>query len=341
MQSHPIPDGEASRNEAVECLCLLDTPAEERFDRVTRLATRVFQAPIAMVTLIHGQRQWFKSAQGHLLTETPRNESFCQYTIMGRKPLVVTDPLDDPRFSELPAVRHLGVRFYAGVPLKDSTGKSVGTLCVLDVQPRQFSREDLHTLRDLGRCLESELRLEGLQAAEQEMMKKMIAQQRLAATDPVTRGWSVEQTLKLLRKFRTERRHTAASAVAVLEVEVGRVEEVNADFGREAGDLLMRAAANRLRANLQMEMSLGRLPGPRLLVMLLRGGGDSQEQECQALLKQIHRPTLPHPKGSLPIEIFGGYVVESSDESDQELLSRAEEALARAREGGRGTLVRL
>lgn len=149
---------EAQRLETLGRLHLLDTPPEERFDRITRLATALFQMPIALLTLIDRDRQWFKSSCGFDIRESPRDESFCAHAVVSRELLVVPDALRDDRFADHPAV--LGsprVRFYAGYPLILSDGVCVGTLCVVDTRPREFGDGDRAHLCDLAKLAASEL----------------------------------------------------------------------------------------------------------------------------------------------------------------------------------------
>lgn len=154
----PLPHNEEERLDAVHRLGLLDTEAEERFDRHTRIAAAALDAPIALVTLVDRDRQWFKSHLGFDFSETPRDIGFCSHAILEDEPLVVTDALHDDRFAENPAV--VGdprVRFYAGVPLRLSDGARVGALCIVDHKPRQLSPAQLRMLQDIARLVEEEL----------------------------------------------------------------------------------------------------------------------------------------------------------------------------------------
>jgi len=158
MIKPPIPADEARRLETLRSLKLLDTPPEERFDRVTRLAQRVFGVPIALVSLVDADRQWFKSRQGLEATETPREISFCGHAIVNDRILVVNDAAGDERFCDNPLVScDPNIRFYAGYPINAPDGSKVGTLCVIDRKPREMSKEDLSLLRELGRMVEEEL----------------------------------------------------------------------------------------------------------------------------------------------------------------------------------------
>ena len=168
------PPDEDRRLQALRSLALLDTEAEERFDRITRTATRLFGVPIALVSLVDECRQWFKSKQGLKVTETSRDISFCGHAILGPGPLVVPDALQDPRFADNPLVTGPPyIRFYAGFPLRGPGDQNLGTLCLISPEPRGFSETDQRQLRDLAAWAERELNqiplaeaLEALQHSE-------------------------------------------------------------------------------------------------------------------------------------------------------------------------------
>ena len=157
MKTPEFPSNEAHRLSALDELQLLDTPPEERFDRLTRLAARTFNIPIALVSLVDRDRQWFKSRHGLEAPETARDISFCGHAILREESLVIENALNDERFSGNPLVTGApNIRFYAGAPLHDRYGYRVGTLCVIDNKPRTFSDDDKVTLRDLADLVERE-----------------------------------------------------------------------------------------------------------------------------------------------------------------------------------------
>jgi PAS domain S-box-containing protein len=154
------PANEGERLVDLRRLCILDTAAEERFDRITRLAARVLDVPIALVSLVDADRQWFKSRVGLDATETPRDVSFCGHAILGSEIFVVPDALADERFADNPLVTQPpAIRFYAGHPLIGLAGHPIGTLCIIDTHPRQLSATDLQTLKDLAAVAEYEIKL--------------------------------------------------------------------------------------------------------------------------------------------------------------------------------------
>ena len=163
MKSPEYPPEEPQRLSALEATKLLDTPPEERFDRVTRLAAEAFDVPIALVSLVDRERQWFKSCYGLGVRETGRDISFCGHAILKSEAFVVSDALADERFSDNPLVTgEPHIRFYAGAPLEDRSGFRIGTLCIIDKKPRGFSNRDEKTLRDLADIIERELQFQEL-----------------------------------------------------------------------------------------------------------------------------------------------------------------------------------
>ncbi|MDB4032427.1 sensor domain-containing diguanylate cyclase, partial [Porticoccaceae bacterium] len=149
---------EAVRLTTLRSLDILDSLGEERFDRLTRMAKHMFRVPIALVSLVDENRQWFKSCVGLDVNETSRDISFCGHAILGDEVFVIRDTLKDDRFADNPLVLDdPHIRFYAGCPIKVANGSRIGTLCIIDREPRDFSAEDEELLKDLAAMVEQEL----------------------------------------------------------------------------------------------------------------------------------------------------------------------------------------
>jgi phosphoribosyl 1,2-cyclic phosphodiesterase/DNA-binding response OmpR family regulator len=146
-----IPADEERRIASLRELKILDTEPEERFDRVTRLAAALFDVPMALITLVDEERQWFKSCLGSSAKETSRDAAFCAHVVYSREPMIIPDAFQDVRFADNPLViNEPRIRFYAGYPLTLDDGSCIGTLCLLDTRPRTLEGPDLERLHDLA-----------------------------------------------------------------------------------------------------------------------------------------------------------------------------------------------
>lgn len=175
--SCPTPSNEVDRQARLDQYEILDTPPEESFDRLTRIASHIMGTPIALVSLIDRDRQWFKSRVGLEATETPRDIAFCAHAIMFPKPFIVRDAAMDERFSNNPLVtQEPRIRFYAGAPLTTRDGLNLGTLCAIDRMPRDPTKEQIDALTDLAQLTidEFELRSAGKHALEEVAKRKRL-----------------------------------------------------------------------------------------------------------------------------------------------------------------------
>lgn len=160
MIAPPYPLDELARLESLRSIDILDTAPEERFDRITRTAKRLFGVEVCLISLIDADRQWFKSKQGLEVCETGREVAFCAHAIFDDKVFIVGDASTDPRFAQNPLVTgDPHIRFYAGCPVRGPMGHRVGTLCLIDGKPRGLSVAEQNTLRDLAAMVEDELAL--------------------------------------------------------------------------------------------------------------------------------------------------------------------------------------
>lgn len=158
MLEPPKSVDETQRLMSLHSLRILDTPSEDRFDRITRMAQRMFGVETCLVSLVAEDRQWFKSKQGLDACETGRDISFCGHAILGDELFIVDDASKDPRFADNPLVTGgPEIRFYAGYPIHGPHGFRIGTLCLIDSKPRVLTEDERQTLLDLGGLVEDEL----------------------------------------------------------------------------------------------------------------------------------------------------------------------------------------
>ncbi|NVM78478.1 diguanylate cyclase (GGDEF)-like protein [Duganella sp. SG902] len=262
MKEPGIPQNEALRLATLKALDVLDTPAEERFDRVTRMAKRLFRVPIALVSLVDEDRQWFKSIQGIDACETPRNVSFCGHAILGDDIFLIRNALADERFADNPLVTgDPHIRFYAGCPLRSGDGMKVGTLCIIDTVPREFDQDDAIALRDLATIVEAEL-----------------TAFQTATTDELTqisnrRGFM--QLAQYALSFCVRNQQKASLAF----IDLDRFKPINDNFGHAEGDLALAAFAEVMCASFRSTDLFARLGGDEFVV-LLAGAGESDAEKA-------------------------------------------------------------
>ncbi|MDX5364459.1 MAG: GAF domain-containing protein [Pseudazoarcus pumilus] len=162
MPAAPLPSNESERLAALRALLILDTPPDQRLDRIVGFAAEEFDVPIALLSLVDADRQWFKARVGLDVCETTREHAFCAYALHASTPLAVPDALLDARFADNPLVTGApGIRFYAGAPLCLEGGLVLGTLCIIDTRPRELDTLDLHILEALRDLILEEILQEG------------------------------------------------------------------------------------------------------------------------------------------------------------------------------------
>lgn len=341
MTPPKTPDNEAERACALRSLLVLDTPAEERFDRITRMARKLLGTDIALVSLVDSQRQWFKSAQGLDAPETGRDISFCGHAILGEEAFVVRDARDDPRFADNPLV--LGdpsIRLYAGQPLHGPDGHRVGTLCVIDREPRSLGADDLRTLKDLAITVERELEVCALSASEEALRRELAQAREVANTDPLTRVWNRGAIVRLL-EVELRRARQTGEGVGVAMVDLDHFKRINDTFGHPGGDEVLRVAAQHMRASLRRQDSVGRYGGEEFLIVMTGCDRSDSMQVSARMRHQIAESAVLLPRGpctvTASIGVWQG--VPGQEDSAEAVISAADTALYQAKQAGRDQVV--
>jgi diguanylate cyclase (GGDEF)-like protein len=268
MKAPEKPLDEATRLDTLRALNILDSSPEERFDRLTRLAKRLFGVPIALVSLVDEDRQWFKSCQGLAASETPRDISFCGHAILGEDIFLIPDAALDERFHDNPLVKgEPHIRFYAGCPLRVPNGSTLGTLCIIDREPRELTGDDLALLTDLARMAEQEL-----------------AAVQLATMDELT-------MLSNRRGFEALARHALGLCkrlerpASMLFFDLNLFKDINDRYGHAEGDRALIQFAELMKETFRESDVLGRLGGDEFAVLLT----NSPSEELDRILERFRR----------------------------------------------------
>jgi PAS domain S-box-containing protein len=196
-----LPVDEEARLEALRALEILDTAPEPEFDDLALIASQICNTPISLISFVDRERQWFKAKVGVETKETSRDLAFCAYAMLQQGLFVVSDAMDDPRFSTNPLViADPKIRFYAGAPIRSPDGHALGTICVLDRTPRQLTEKQENALRALSRQVEGQLELRrrllhDRKEADEALHEKEISVKVLVDQMPAVL-WSVDRTLR-------------------------------------------------------------------------------------------------------------------------------------------------
>lgn len=309
---------------------VLDSQPEPQFDRIVTLAKRALRVPIALISLVDEERQWFKARDGLSVDQTPRSQAFCDHAIRRREVMVVEDAQLDPRFQDNPLVTgEPGIRFYAGAPLITHDGQALGTVCVIDLVPRSFDAADQETLTDLAAIVMDELEL---RLANRELAV-------LAQTDPLTGSLNRRTFFSLSEREMGRRRRTGCD-IAVLVLDIDHFKKVNDTYGHNVGDRVLAQFADQIGQTIRVQDVFARLGGEEF-GMILPDTSVAKAVETGERLRRIVEQTPIHTDSG-PVRItvsLGAATVQPGETSVEPALRRADEALYRAKHCGRNRVV--
>lgn len=261
MRAPPVPENEVLRLDALRSAFCAYAPREDRFDRITRTAKRLLHVPIALISIIEQDEQWFRSVQGLEVAHTPRDISFCGYVVGLNQSFCIPDTWNDPDFADNPLVTGPpGIRSYLGWPLELAPGIAVGSLCVIDTMPRTFGNEDFEALSDLARMAEAELKADAGANLQSKLLMRLDVLQRKGALDPLTGCWNIRGFRELLA-LGVEDASQQGTDVAVCNIHVNDLQKVADAAGYTSLDTLTSLLAQVLRKRLPTQGALARL-GP-------------------------------------------------------------------------------
>lgn len=310
---------EGGRLAALERYEVLDTEREEAFDKLTELVRSVLGVPMAAVSLIDAERQWFKSIAGLDACETSRDISFCAHAIKQHGPMVVPDATLDVRFARNPLVTGAPrIRSYLGAPLTTPDGYNIGTLCAIDTSPRTFTSYDISILTSFAKLVLNELEL-----------------RQIAMSDSLTGAMTRRAWIRAAKQeIARHNRHGTAASVILFDID--HFKKINDTQGHPAGDAILQALTQNARETLREGDQLGRLGGEEFAILLpqtdVQGASDLAER-----LRALFASLQVHVGGTAlcVTASFGISSLNSRIKDTDDWLATADERLYEAKAGGR------
>lgn len=336
----PFPTNEEARLAKLYEYRILDTLPESAYDDLALLAAHIGRTPIALISFIDRQRQWFKSAQGLEIHEIPREASFCAHAILQHGVTVVSDAWQDERFADNPlVVGEPKIRFYAGAPLITPNGEALGTVCVMDRQPRQMGEEEQKALAALARQVMAQLELRREireRQRYQELLEEANARLKVLADHDELTGLYNRRVLMARLKEEFHRALRYDQPLSLLMIDVDGFKEYNDTYGHSAGDEVLQQVAYRIKMMLRAGDLPARYGGEEFAVVLPNTTLTGAVALAERLRQAIER--APWPLRPLTISV-GVAAQTAAAEEPHTLIATADEALYEAKRAGRNRVV--
>lgn len=334
---------EGARLAALRRYQILDTPAEPAFDDLVRLIARICDTPIAVINLIDENRQWFKSELGLGVRETAKDVSICVHALMQQDIFIVPDTLLDPRFANNPLVTgkpHL--RFYAGALLETSDGFPLGTLCVLDYQPRQLNPLQLEALQTLARQTMRLIELYHVNRLQADMLHELEEAREkmavLASTDALTGLMNRRAFSERLKQEHAllQRRSGRAS---LLMVDLDNFKALNDTHGHQTGDDALKIFARICTEVFRSADVVARWGGEEFIALLPDTDLHQAVSVAERLRTQFAQVPIPAEEGDVYLTLSVGALVMDGSEAIRPMMRRLDDLLYAAKEQGRNRVV--
>jgi diguanylate cyclase (GGDEF)-like protein len=343
----------ANENERLRALAsyeILDTPPDAAFDRLARLAGALFGTPIAVVSLVDGERVWFKAKIGLDTDEAAREHAFFADAMLGSDVVVVEDAAQDSRLADNPLVTGTpNIRFCAGAALVDRDGCALGTLCVMDAAPRSLGIDDRRLLQDLAAMVVDAMELH---RSRRQLARKnteldrannnlRVVSQQLEAVTAIDGLTGIANRRALDQQIDREMRRAARkrAPVSLLLVDADNLRKYNEQYGHQAGDKCLQAIAGALRAVLHRPADFAaRYGGEEFAVLLPDTDAMGALQMAEIVREEIEALRIPHAtnaNGIVTVSVGACSIVPDIGEGPAALTAPADEALYRAKEQGR------
>lgn len=344
-----------TRLQSLESFRILDSLPEQSYDDIVTLASHICGVPIALISLIDSERQWFKAKVGVEVQQTPREQAFCAHAILNPADIMeVPDATLDPRFANNPLVTgEPSIRFYAGAPLVTPSGSALGTLCIIDRVPRRLTPPMAKALKALARQVVRllELRraldeLETLAQAQQERQQQLEAtQKRLdqviielaqqTMTDSLT-GLKNRRAFDQILREDSSRMARTQSSLALILLDIDGFKAFNDEFGHVSGDEALQQLARVLQAQARAYDRVARYGGEEFAIVL----PDTSMAEALGVAERIRQEVQDAHWPHRPVTVSLGVAAARASQDSLTLVARADKALYQAKATGRNCVVR-
>ncbi|SNS30499.1 MULTISPECIES: sensor domain-containing diguanylate cyclase [Pseudomonas] len=335
MLSLKLPENETQRQAALDDQELLDTPADPYLDTIVRVVRDLFSVQTVLVSLIDRDRQWFKSRLGLDVAETPRSISFCDQAIQSADTFVVNDAHVDQRFRDNELVtENPYVRFYAGQPLFSEEGQALGTLCMIDPQPRKLSPREKALFKDMATLAEGYLKLRRVSHQTEQLRDALSREQRKGMLDQLTQLWNragLEHFLAHEQRTAQER----GAHLGILFCDLDRFKQVNDTHGHDAGDQVLWQTARRISSAVRPNDIVTRNGGEEFVVLAHVNDVRELEHIAERIRSKIGDSHFTLEQAELPLTISIGCTLIGEAETGANAMKRADRALYRAKHNGR------
>lgn len=341
MLTPGLPSNEAERLINLQELKILDTPMQTGFERITRLATQLFKVSMAAISLVDQDRVWFKSIQGLDICESPRETSFCGHAILQDNVFYIPDVLSDPRFFDNPSVIGApNIRFYAGYPIKETTGNPLGTMCIFDYVPRNISPSELAFLQDLAALAEGEIHKYKMAYSYQEIMSKLDQAYLASMVDPLTQIWN-RKGLDYLLKHQMNKEINPGDLLGVALIDIDDFKKINDTHGHLVGDKALKSVAKCLVNFCGNNDAVGRWGGEEFLILISAKNQKYIIGVLEQIRLKIEKLPIVYSKNKiLNLTVTMGVTVCSPSKklSPEILVSLADKALYRGKITGKNCI---
>jgi diguanylate cyclase (GGDEF)-like protein len=319
------------------------TPIEERFERITRLARRALNVPVAAITFLNDEKQWFKSVAGWAITQLPNTQSLCPITLAAGTVTIFEDTHREATIRQHPLVStgpHF--RFYAGVPITDENEEPCGTFCVFDQKPRKMSTDDKATLMDLAAIAQREIAGERMKSVHSALTAKLGIARRESMMDPLTRLWNRRGATVLLKAgLDAAKEQDSTIGIAILDLD--NFKHINDTYGHQVGDEVLRKSALRLVQSVRSDDAVCRIGGDEFLLIMKDCDSDTARETTERIRRNIVETPIPTRQGEITISTSVGFAIRNGTEdgSVDSLIERADQALLKSKSQGRDRVIEI